>query len=101
MRKHQGEVVAAGGLHRRMDAGPLAADFLRAAGLLAAMPPAMTDAALVADAGLVLEPEFNAFVGMRLADRLQSAAKLFFKAQFANRRRGLAIAALRHAPGDG
>ena len=40
------------------------ADLTRAPGALAPEPPAMTDPAFVADAGLVLEPEFETLVGV-------------------------------------
>ena len=79
--QHQGEVLAAGGAHGGEDVGPFVAELSRPPGSPAPMPPAMTDPALVADAGLVLEPELEPLAGARRPD----AAQLFLEPPFLKR----------------
>ena len=73
--QHEGEVLAGGRAHGGEDVGPLVSDLTWARGALAPEPPAMTDPALVADAGLVLEPEFEPLVGLGFGGRLQGRAE--------------------------
>lgn len=75
LRQHEGEILAGQGSHRTEDVGPLVAAVAQARRSLAAAPPAMTDAALVADARLVLEPQLQALPGMGVGDGVQGGAK--------------------------
>ncbi len=68
-------VLAGGRADGGKDVGPLVADLTRVRGAPAPEPPAMTDPALVAEAGLVLEPEFEALVGVGFGGRLQGRAE--------------------------
>ncbi len=76
--QYESKVLAGGRTDGGEDVGPLVADLTRARGALASEPPAVTDPALVADAGLVLEPEFEALVGVGFGDRLQGRAEPLF-----------------------
>ena len=76
--QHEGEVLAGGRAHGGEDVGPLVADLTWARGAPAPGPPAMTDPALVAEAGLVLEPELEALVGVGFGGRLQGRAEPLF-----------------------
>ena len=63
-RHHQGEVVAGGWADGGIDIGPGEAAVAQAGWALAALVPAVGDAALVAEAGLVLEPQLQPLVGV-------------------------------------
>ncbi len=76
--QHEGDVLAGGRADGGEDVGPLVADLTWARGAPAPEPPAVADPALVADAGLVLEPELEALVGMRFGGRLQGRAEPLF-----------------------
>ncbi len=75
LRQDQREVVAGGRPDGAEDVGPLVPPVADPRRPLAAQPPAVTDPTLVADAGLVLEPELEALVGMRFGRRLQGRAE--------------------------
>ena len=76
----QGEVLAGGRADGGIDVGPLVAPVADPGRALALEPPAVADAALVADPRLVLEPELQAVVRVARADLLQRRAKpLFWK----------------------
>ena len=73
--QHQGKVLAAFRMHDGVDIGPLVADLPGAPRAFAPSPPAMADPTLVADTGLVLEPELDVLVRMGRPHRLQAGAK--------------------------
>src|SRR5690606_31711217 len=78
LRQDEGEVVAGGRTGGAEDVGPLVAPVAQTRRTLATQPPAMADPALVADAGLVLEPQLQALGGMRLGHRRQGRAEPLF-----------------------
>ena len=73
--QHEGEVLAAFGVHDGVDIGPLVADLPRPPRAFTPSPPTMADPSLVADAGFVLGPELDMLVRMRRSNRLQAGAK--------------------------
>ena len=88
-RQHQGEVLAGGGADGGEDVGPLIALLHQAGRPLALEPPTVARPPLVADAGLVLEPQLQALAGMRRGGCRQGRPEpLFWKRScaFASRR---------------
>lgn len=73
--QHEGEVLASGRAHGGEDVGPLVALVAATRRALTPDPPAVTDPALVADAGLVLEPQLEPLLGMRRGGGLQRLAE--------------------------
>src|SRR5215218_8433682 len=74
-RQHEREALAGGGPHRREQVRPGVALIAQARRTLAAAPPAVAHAPLLAKAHLVLEPERQALAGVLGRDAVQFALK--------------------------
>jgi hypothetical protein len=67
------------------DIGPLGALIVRRAGSCSALGPAARDLVLLADAGFVLEPDFDLYARFEaLADRFDLGREVFLNASTAN-----------------
>jgi hypothetical protein len=67
------------------DIGPLGALIVRRAGSRSALGPAARDLVLLADAGFVLEPDFDLYARFEaLADRFDLGREVFLNASTAN-----------------